>query len=262
LIIYYYHDKSFYYLEEDKPMPIFDQFLMSLINELIDYGRANNKFSIVRKLLGVFVFSIALTLMSTILLPFSVFLGKDSLSSCFKSIYVYGRLLGASLVGIPVTIINPTDVVISVVTLLADVIKLFSGKDVNFGPSDDKDAMLKVILNTEPGATVVFNVPNQPTVSIEDQINDELANNTLFRRRFETHSQLYNSYWPMYSKVMGELKNLLKSDPNEFNNLMRVKVDMTNEFNSLSVEITNLQADTDFEIMDSKIRNFIGKYKS
>jgi len=243
-------------------MPIFDQFLMRLISELIDYGRANNKFAIVRKLLGVFVFSTALTLMSTILLPFSVLLGKDSLSSCFKSIYVYGRLLGASLIGIPVTIINPKDVVISVVTLLADVIKLFSGKDVNFGPSDDKDAMLKVILNTEPGATVVFNVPNQPTISIEDQINDELRNNTLFKRRFDTNAQLYDAYWPMYTNMMEELKKLLKSSPNEFDSLMHIKVDMTNEFNALSAEIINLQSDTDFEIMDSKIRNFMNKYKS
>ena len=243
-------------------MPIFDQFLMRLISELIDYGRANNKFAIVRKLLGVFVFSTALTLMSTILLPFSVFLGKDSLSGCLKSIYVYGRLLGASLIGIPVTIINPKDVVISVVTLLADVIKLFSGKDVNFGPSDDKDAMLKVILNTEPGATVVFNVPNQPTISIEDQINDELRNNTLFKRRFDTNAQLYDAYWPMYTNMMEELKKLLKSSPNEFDSLMHIKVDMTNEFNALSAEIINLQSDTDFEIMDSKIRNFMNKYKS
>jgi hypothetical protein len=184
---------------------------------------------------------------------------------CAKLIYTHARLVGATLVGIPFVFINHKDVVISIVTLLADIIELVTDHPVAFGPYDDRVKCLKIVLDTEPGRDVIFEKhdPNLDQTEIQlGLLKDEMTNNTIIRRRFEIQAQFYNQYWPMYVSTMNELQSLIKTNVTEYQIRLEKKTNMANDYNVLAMSISNLNSDTDFEIMDSKIRNFMDKYKS
>jgi hypothetical protein len=242
-----------------------NDYITVIIRELIGYGRANDKLNIIRKLLGVLIASLLMTICFAIVLPFTIFGNIAWIPKGAKLVYTCARLFGASLVGIPFAFVNHKDVVISIVTLFADIIEILSDHPVSFGPYDDRVKCLKIALDTEPGRDVIFEKPDPNLNSTETQLEflkNEMTNNIIIRRRFEMQAQFYNQYWPMYVSTMNELQSLIKTNVTEYQIRLEKKTNMANDYNVLAMSISNLNSDTDFEIMDSKIRNFMDKYKS
>jgi hypothetical protein len=158
-----------------------------------------------------------------------------------------------------IMVIDYKDVAISIITLLTDIVELLTGRPISFGPSNNTVEVLKTIINTPINQEVDFS--KFQTTSFEENLQMELENSELMYRRAMLQSSFITQYHPLYVKYVHSIQYMLKNDVQKAEYWSQVKLNMSNEFSMICAYINEARTDTDFEIGDSKIRNFLEKYK-